>query len=279
MLPILAPGDYFGASDPRYDGDGIAIAHTRFSTDLIIPRHEHLQPFFCFVTAGVGTRSWPARAGREEAMALTLFPAGLPHANRWYGAGGQALHLEFSPQWLERLGGRTRVLERPANFAGGPPVSVMRRLIAECSAQDAVTSLAVEGLVLELVASCERSLLRAPALSRRRRWLERVETLLRERFHAPPTLYELAAEANVSADYVARRFHTHFGCTIGEYVRRLRIDYACERLAHGSEPLAVIAQAAGFADQSHFTRTFRRALGMTPRVYRERAGVRSGSTT
>jgi len=276
---VLGPGDYFGASERRYDGEGISIAHTLFSTDLVIPRHEHQNPFFCFVTAGVGTRSWPAHTGHEEAMSLTFFPAGLPHANRWYGAGGQALHLEFTPHWLEQLSGRTRVLERPDDFIGGPPVSVMRRLVAECRIQDAVTSLAVEGLVLELVAACERERHPTPGISRRRRWLARVEAILRERFDAPPTLEELATEASVSPDYLARCFHGHFGYTIGEYVRRLRLDHACERLAHGDEPLAVIAQSAGFADQSHFTRVFRCTLGVTPRVYRERAGVRSRSTT
>ena len=56
--------------------------------------------------------------------------------------------------------------------------------------------------------------------------------------------------------------------SIGEYLRRLRIDRAAEQLATGSQPLAEIALAAGFADQSHFSNVFRRRVGMSPSAYR-----------
>src|SRR5258706_2802625 len=145
MLRVLEPGDYFGTTTPRYSGDGIWIAETHFATDLVIPQHEHLNPFFCFVLGGHGTRSWPARAGKDGPISLTVFPAGVPHANRWHGAGGEALHVEFSSLWLQRLGGRTQVLDRPNDFAGGTPVSFMRRLVHECRVQDSATPLAGQG--------------------------------------------------------------------------------------------------------------------------------------
>jgi AraC family transcriptional regulator len=51
-------------------------------------------------------------------------------------------------------------------------------------------------------------------------------------------------------------------------VRQLRLDFACAQLTSGRHSLAAIAQAAGFADQSHFTRVFRRRMGLTPGAYR-----------
>lgn len=268
MLRVLEPGDYFGVTTQRYIDDGISIAETHFATDLVIPQHEHVNPFFCFVLDGRGTRSWPARYGNDGPMMLTLFPAGLPHANCWYGADGKALHVEFSAQWLQRLGGRTRVLDRPDDFAGGAPVSLMGRLIRECREQDTATPLAIEGLVLELLAACERSVGHATAAAGSRRWLGRVEAFLLERFHETLTLDEIAADNHVSADHLTREFRKHFGVTVGEYVRQLRIDFACAQLARGRQSLAAIAEAAGFADQSHFTRVFRRRMGLTPAAYR-----------
>lgn len=270
MLRILEPGDYFGATLPRYSADGIAIAETHFATNLIIPQHEHLNPFFCFVLGGQGTRSWSARDGQDAPMSLTLFPAGVPHANRWYGEGGEALHVEFASSWVERLGGRTQVLDRPADFAGGMPAWFMRRLTLECREQDSATPLAIEGLILELLASCERASNPATSAGRRRQWLDRVEAQLRERFHETLSLEAIAAESHVSADHLAREFRRRFGCTVGDYVRGLRVDFACERLAAGRDSLAAIAEAAGFADQSHFTRVFRRRTGVTPGAYRAR---------
>lgn len=53
-------------------------------------------------------------------------------------------------------------------------------------------------------------------------------------------------------------------CSIGEYVRRLRVDYAARRLVGSTSSIADIATAVGFADQSHFSRVFLRITGLSP---------------
>lgn len=201
-------------------------------------------------------------------MSLTLFPAGVSHANRWFRDGGSALHVQFSSDWVRRLGGRTRVLERPDDFPAGAPVLLMRRLAVELQDQDSATPLAVEGLVLELLASCERSAMHTAGPGRQRVWLDRAEALLRERFKEPLTLDVIAADCKVSADHLAHAFRKRFGRSVGEYVRELRLAYACEQLSAGRKPLAEISTDAGFSDQSHFTRVFRREIGQTPGAYR-----------
>jgi AraC family transcriptional regulator len=60
-----------------------------------------------------------------------------------------------------------------------------------------------------------------------------------------------------------------------QYLRRLRLEWAAERLRKPDDPLAEIASAAGFADQSHFTRRFKRLFGVTPAVFR--AASRTGN--
>ena len=57
-------------------------------------------------------------------------------------------------------------------------------------------------------------------------------------------------------------------------VRRLRIEYAKIQLLRTDEPLAAIAVDSGFADQSHFTRTFARVEGTTPGRFRSRRACR-----
>jgi AraC-like DNA-binding protein len=293
MLRVLEPGDYFGENIPRHSGAGLSIVETDFASDLVIPRHEHVNAFFCFVLGGRATRAWPGRTGDEAPMSLTFFPAALPHENCWYGPGGHVLHVEFASSWLERLGGRADLLLYPGDFPGGAPLSLMRRLVYECRAPDAATPLAVEGLVLELLAACQRTNMRRSAYghilpspaatpvgaqgvtaspmaggARTRRWLDRAEALLRERCCEPLSLAAIAADCNVSADHLARAFRKHFGCTVGEYVRQLRLDVASRLLLDVDRPLAQIAETTGFADQSHFTRVFRRQFGLTPGEYR-----------
>ncbi len=118
----LEPGSYFGTTELVCALDGLTLAETTYPAGLVIPKHEHANAFFCLVVDGVGTRSWRGRAGAERPMALTLFPAGVDHANPWGDAGGRVLHVEFARPWLERLRGRTTVLDRPADFERGRPL-------------------------------------------------------------------------------------------------------------------------------------------------------------
>jgi AraC family transcriptional regulator len=70
--------------------------------------------------------------------------------------------------------------------------------------------------------------------------------------------------------HLAKLFRRRFGCSMGEFVRRQRVAWACAQLAHGKETITTIAQNAGFADHPHFMRTFVRVTGCTPRWYRAR---------
>ena len=99
-------------------------------------------------------------------------------------------------------------------------------------------------------------------------WLETVKNILEQRFAEPYKLSEIAAEAGVHPVHLAREFRKHYGSTIGEYLRRVRIEYACRELMDSKVAVANIASAAGFADQSHFSRTFKRVCGTTPGRYR-----------
>src|SRR5438309_1537917 len=68
--------------------------------------------------------------------------------------------------------------------------------------------------------------------------------------------------------HVARVFRAFKNCTLGEYVRALRIKHAAQRMARTDASLAEIAAATGFSDQSHFSRTFKRQTGLLPSEFR-----------
>jgi AraC family transcriptional regulator len=94
----------------------------------------------------------------------------------------------------------------------------------------------------------------------------------RDRIHAElgsrPSLSGLAQSVGVHPVTLARAFRRAFGCTVGEYVRNLRIERAALQLAETELPLAEIALAAGFSDQSHFSNLFRQHTGLSPSKFR-----------
>ena len=82
------------------------------------------------------------------------------------------------------------------------------------------------------------------------------------------SLEELAGVVQLSAFHFTRKFRAEFGCPPYAYVMRRRIDLARAKLANPANPLKAIAAECGFSDQSHMTRLFRRATGLTPAEYR-----------
>ena len=101
--------------------------------------------------------------------------------------------------------------------------------------------------------------------------------LIRESFRLPLSNTDLANAARMSVRAFERKFRSDFHVSPQEYLRRLRMQMACRALVYTSESLAEIASACGFADQSHFTREFRRRMGETPRGYRDRSAFKPRS--
>lgn len=90
---------------------------------------------------------------------------------------------------------------------------------------------------------------------------------LRESPERSATLAELAALSGVSRFQLLRGFARAVGVTPHAYLLQQRVRLARRLLAAGQRPAEAAAEA-GFADQSHLTRAFRRQLGVTPAHYR-----------
>jgi len=86
--------------------------------------------------------------------------------------------------------------------------------------------------------------------------------------HSKITLEDLAKAASSSRCKFPRSFKASFGCTPGQYVRRMRIARAQNLMTLSRDPLSRIAAECGFADESHFNRCFRKIVGDSPAVWR-----------
>jgi AraC family transcriptional regulator len=158
-----------------------------------------------------------------------------------------------------------RFLQQRRQIVAPAAAALGRRLALELEGRDSSWGLAAEGLVLQILAMGEREA--SAPLRCGRAWLATVVELLHERTPAAPSLSELAAEAGVHPGHLARAFRQRFGATVCQYSRNLRLEWAASQLDREAS-LAQIALEAGFADQSHFTREFRRHFGVTPGRYR-----------
>lgn len=87
------------------------------------------------------------------------------------------------------------------------------------------------------------------------------------------SLTTLAGVAGLSCFYVIRLFRAAYGMPPHAYLATLRVQRASTLIRAGA-PIAQAALAAGFSDQSHLTRFFKRVFGMTPGVYARAVGAR-----
>lgn len=98
------------------------------------------------------------------------------------------------------------------------------------------------------------------------RSLDRARDILENRLNELITLDELAKAAALSRFHLVRTFAQQFGLPPHAYQIHVRINRACHLLRTGLHCVEV-APSVGFADQSHFTRHFKRIMGVTPSVY------------
>jgi AraC family transcriptional regulator len=105
------------------------------------------------------------------------------------------------------------------------------------------------------------------------RWqINRVRTFIDEHLTECIHVSDLSAIARSSPSYFSSAFKRTFGATPHAYLMGRRISMAVEMMLSGAAPLSEIAMNCGFADQAHFSRQFRRAMGYTPSHWRrERA--------
>jgi AraC family transcriptional regulator len=213
-------------------------------------------------------------AGRTPVLCipstLKFMPAGERHCDDFDRGPVRGLLIEVEPDRLKALQPYGAVLDRRMHSCGGAPAEIALRLHAELCHMDSAAPLAIEGLMLELLATASRQPESVPRRSPPG-WLQQVRCRIEEGVTGTLGVTEVANLVGVHPVTLARTFRRVYGCTMGEYVRRRRLERAMQQLRESNASLVSIALANGFADQSHFTNLFRRYTGVTPSAFRRRS--------
>ena len=266
MSPKLQPGRFYGSILKSCEVNGFILSESLYSPDTKISQHSHAQSYLCMLLRGSYTERYDRKIRVCQPSTVVFHPSGEAHSNHFLKLGGRLFRLEIRQHWLDRVREYTNCLNVPADFNGGSLAWLSARLYEEFYRMDSLSPVVIEGLALEIMGNTARQ--SAPVSSEAPRWLSSAKDLIHERFLDDLSVAKIASFTGVHAVHLSRVFRRFYGCTVGEYIRRLRIEFASRQLSSSDTPLVDISAAAGFSDQSHFSKSFKLSTGMTPAKYR-----------
>jgi AraC-like DNA-binding protein len=267
-LPMMAVTQ--GASSGTATVGDFRLTEATYRAGQSLLRHAHERAAVTIVVSGMVTETFHRKEYRCEPWSLLFKPASEPHGNVYGPTGASCIFVEFVEGWSHRLGVRQDVVERVSFASPAAGLPLARKLFQEVRHPDRATPLALEGLLLEMFAgmirqSDGRRRIESPA------WLQRAVELIHDTFATPLRVADIAVEVGLHPVSLARGFRQHLGHSPAEYLREVRLQWSREALIGSSRPVADIAIAAGFADQSHFTRVFTKRFGLSPSRYRRQS--------
>lgn len=266
MSVKLQAGKFYGATMKSVEVAGLRFTEKSYQPQKTLPSHAHELAHFCLVLAGNYTEKLAGTTAERAPSTLIFYPPDATHAEKHHSKGRHFL-IEFDRHRTDSLRDYGLTLTEPAAYSDLPD-SITARLYREFRNPDDFSVLALEALTIELTVDVLR---RQRGNNERQapRWLDEVRQILHDGFQEPISLDYLAAAVGVHPVHLVRVFRKFHHCTVSDYIRRLRIEQARQKILSSNESLVEIALSTGFADQPHFSRSFKRVTGMTPSEFRK----------
>ncbi|MCB0689126.1 MAG: AraC family transcriptional regulator [Saprospiraceae bacterium] len=261
----LEKGVFFGDIRRYCQGDNITSCITNYekgdwSANL---KHFHHHPNIFYIVQGSVRQTWSNCTSEKRAGSLCYYPAGAPHQNERKTFPSQSLNIEIELDLLNYYDLTEAVVE--AAISRNPMSSfLMLQIYQELIANDSLTSTSVKIQLLHLISQSEK-LINFKVWPQ---WLKNLDALLHDRWYENLSLEELSNAVGVHPITISKYFSRYFNCTLGQYLRKLKVQHSLI-LINQNVNLTEVAFQCGFADQSHFIRNFKKYTGLLPSQYRK----------
>lgn len=219
----------------------------------------------------------------EETITLAAgdavwIPRGTPHVTSFLGsaiAGAVELPAE-AVDALARASGVDASRAIAQRIAGAPVAALGRLVRAECERHEAGHLEAIAAMIRAMAITALRAAPRRPGpLPSIDPRVAAVTALIQRRFAEPLGVDDFARAARSSRFHMSRLFRDALGISPYQYLIRVRVERAAERLRQSDASVTEVALDVGFQDLGRFARAFRAQLGDSPAAYARRARAAS----
>ena len=236
---------------------GATVRRTIDRSRATVPEHAHDWPLLSLFVIGAYSNRTEIGEALISGPSAVLYAPGAAHRNTAGAEGFEQIEIEFDPAWLKgpRLPG-----DPVLRLLGGRGGAEAQALVKLCSQGVTETRLLAALRRFFATASSE-------SMPRRPDWLQSITRRLKD--DPARKVSELAREAELHPSWLGTAYRQAAGEGLMDAAARFRVERAARALRETDQPLASIATDAGFCDQSHMIRTFRRVLGRLPTAVRE----------
>jgi len=255
---VLNRNTYLGNVVDASHSEGFCIGRVCYDQDESFGEmHCHENPHFSLVVNGGNIEKRKSASFERLPGTVTFYHSGEAHQNSYKVADSSHINIEITPSWLQH-----HSLGISGRFRSHPDAAMLiLRMYKESVTADEFSEDSIKLLLFELLTYTKQELLLKPS------WVDILKELLDDRWNETPSLHDLSAAAGVHPITISKHFSRYFGCTFGQYMRKLKVMRAIVLMKTNKTTLTDIAYECGFADQSHFIRTFKQLTGFVPGEY------------
>lgn len=264
-MRVSEKGQYYGVKKKEKDFSSVFLSQYTYE-DKSTDWHYHENPYLMYVISGNMTD--------RSKNGTTLCPSGSlifqnwdeQHLNTKESAYGSGFHLEFDRGWLKHYASDLSLSSGQKRIDHPLVHNLLGQIYLEFHRSDSYSPITIETLVIQLcdaiTAIHNQSSKLVPS------WISRLIEIL-ESGNSDITLQSLSEALGVHPVHISRAIPKYLGMTLGNYLRLQKIRESLPPLIDKKTTLTSIAYNSGFADQSHFTRTFKKVYKVTPKKYRK----------
>lgn len=261
----LKTGSFFGDTNQTLHTGGITLTDTEY-THPRVDWHYHENAYFTFILAGNVLEGDHKGIHHCPAGTLLFHNCQEPHYNIKPDGFTRGFHAEIKADWFRKFDLTQTYLQGNFNITQPGIKFLFYQLFKETKAGDDLSQATIESLLLKAFSAMQGP--GSGSTNQTPLWVKQVRDILHDDVSRQFSLTELAMQADIHPVHLSRHFSRYFGCNLGEYVRRLRVEKSFTLMPQPELSLTDIAYHCGFADQSHFLRNFKQFAASNPLAYR-----------
>ena len=260
---VLGKGKSTGKIVNSLSDNGVIISTTHYPVEECNQgMHYHENPHICFLLQGEDIESRNNLSYRRKTGDVYFYYAGETHASISRKCISKNTNIEFGKTFLGKYGFSESQIDRAVKDNLDAKFLILK-IQQEMLADDSCSQLSIQTLLLNLINDAKDSASKSTP-----KWAQLLADLLHDKWNEQITLEELSRATEKHPITISKQFRRYFSCTLGEYLRKLKIDKSISLVKNSQMSLTEIALHCGFADQSHFTRNFKQLTGFLPKEFR-----------